>query len=76
MRYVCHVYEDGSIYAYETTDNGFRVLRTFEGQAPDPPIKRISAYAEFACDNNEKGIARLKQAMARLQNVVRQEIGE
>jgi hypothetical protein len=70
MRYVCHIYEDGSIYAYETTDDGWKVLGVFEGEMPEP-IKRISAFAELSADNTAEGRNRLKKALTLLQEVVR-----
>lgn len=53
MRLIIHDYEDGSRHIYETTDDGKDVLQHVEGQANYG--KRIRAFIELACDNNEEG---------------------
>ena len=73
MRYVCHVYENGVLWAYETTDKGFTILRTLEGECPEQPFPHISAYAEITCDGDEAGKDHLQQAMDVLWEVVRKE---
>ncbi len=72
MRYVCHIYEDGSIYLYETTDRG-QLLRVFEGKRED---KRISAFAEIASHTDRVGPQGVKTAFAKLQEIAHQELGE
>lgn len=64
MRYVCKVYADDSIYAYETDEN-LNVINVIEGQKEEGKVKRISAYVEAICDSDEQevGISRLKKAI-------------
>jgi len=72
MRYVCHIYEDGSIYLYETTDYG-QLLRELEGKREN---KRISAFAEISAGDDEVGLQRVETAFGKLQEIVRQELTE
>ncbi|MFQ6042111.1 MAG: hypothetical protein ACE5PV_14740 [Candidatus Poribacteria bacterium] len=72
MRYVCKVYEDGTLYAYETSDDAWKLKKVFEGQKPEH-VHRVSAFAELSCDNNDIGKKRLKQALAKLQDILNNE---
>jgi len=74
MRYVIHIYEDDSIFAYETSDDGWHRLKVFEGKRPEPS-QRIETFAELVADDDEVGIQRLKLAFAKLQDIVHQELG-
>lgn len=72
MRYVCKIYEDGTLYLYETSDDGWKLRQVFEGQKPEH-VHRVSAFAEISCDNNNINKKRLKQALAKLQNILSEE---
>jgi len=74
MRYVLHIYEDDSIFAYETSNDGWQRLKVFEGKRPEPS-QIIETYAELIGDDDEVGIQRLKLAFAKLGEIVHQELG-
>jgi hypothetical protein len=73
MRYVCKIYEDGSLYTYETSDDAWKIKKIFEGQKPEH-VHRVSAFAEVIGDTSEIGKERLKQALRKLQEIVNQEL--
>jgi hypothetical protein len=69
MRIVMNQYADGDKFAVETASDGSVVLRDLTGQRR--PGARISAYAEVACDDNEKGLQRLEESLEYLLAEVR-----
>ena len=73
MRYVCKIYEDNSLYAYETSDDAWKIKKVVEGQKPEH-IHRVAAFAEVIGDTGEIGVERLKQALKKLQEIVNQEL--
>jgi uncharacterized protein len=72
MRYVCKIYEDGTLYAYSTSDDGGTLLTEFEGKKPENGA-RLSAFAEISFDNDDIGKVRVTKALAKLQNFFNQE---
>jgi hypothetical protein len=61
MRIVMNQYADGDKFAVETATDGSVVQRDLLGQRR--PGARISAYAEVACDDTEKGLERLQESL-------------
>lgn len=61
MRIFIDQYADGDNFAEETNINGSVVLRNLLGQCK--PGARVSAYAEVACDDTEKGLERLQESL-------------
>jgi hypothetical protein len=74
MRIVVNKYADGDMFAVETATDGSVVLRDLTGQRR--PGGRISAYAEVACDDNDKGLERLEEALEYLLEEVRKRRGQ
>ena len=74
MRIVVNQYADGEMFAVETATDGSVVLRDLVGQRK--PGARISAYAEVACDDNEKGMERLEESLEYLLQEVRSRRGQ
>ena len=72
MRYVCKIYEDGTLYAYSTSDDGWKLLKVFEGKKPEN-VHRVSVFAEISSDNNI-GTERITQALTKLQGILSQEL--
>jgi len=69
MRIVMNKYADGEQFAVETASDGSVVLRDLMGERR--PGARISAYAEVACDDNERGLERLEDLLEYLLQEVR-----
>lgn len=61
MRIFMDQYADGDKFARETNIDGSVVLGNLLGQRK--PGARISAYAEVACDDTEKGLERLQESL-------------
>lgn len=69
MRIVMNQYADGQKFAVETATDGSVPLRELLGQRKVGA--RIAAYAEVACDDNEKGLERLQESLEYLLEEVR-----
>ncbi len=69
MRIVTNIDADGEQFAVETASDGSVVLRDLMGERR--PGARISAYAEVACDDNERGLERLEDLLQYLLQEVR-----
>jgi hypothetical protein len=69
MRIVTNKYADVEQFAVETASDGSVVLRDLMGQRR--PGARIFAYAEVACDDNERGLERLEDLLEYLLQEVR-----
>jgi hypothetical protein len=74
MRIVMNQYADGDKFAVETASDGSVPLRDLTGQCKVGA--RISAYAEVACDDNEKGLERLEESLEYLLEEVRKRRGQ
>lgn len=74
MRIVMNQYAEGDKFAVETATDGSVVLRDLLGQRR--PGARISAYAEVACDDTEKGLQRLQESLEFLTDEVRKRLDE
>ncbi len=74
MRIVVNRYDDGEMFAVETATDGSVVLRDLVGQRK--PGARICAYAEVACDDNERGLERLERSLEYLLQEVRNRRGQ
>lgn len=74
MRIVMHQYAEGDKFAVETATDGSVALRDLLGQRR--PGARISAYAEVACDDTEKGLERLQESLEFLAAEVRKRLEE
>ena len=68
MRIVAKKYFDGGELMVETADDGSVLTRELGGKREVG--KRISAYLEASCDNNEKSVAHLLEALAWLREEV------
>lgn len=72
MRIVMNQYAEGDKFAVETATDGSVVVRDLLGQRR--PGARISAYAEVACDDTEKGLERLQESLDFLTAEVRKRL--
>ena len=41
MRYVCKIYEDGTLYAYESTDDAWKVKKSIRGTEARSIVKNL-----------------------------------
>jgi acetyl-CoA carboxylase carboxyltransferase component len=69
MRIVMNQYADGDKFAVETATDGSVDQRDLLGKRKVGA--RISAYAEVACDDSEKGLERLEESLEYLLEEVR-----
>lgn len=68
MRYLVKVYDDGALFAVETTDDGSRIVHTLHGQREVG--KRLSAFVEILGDDSPDGLTRLQAALQFLNNTI------
>jgi hypothetical protein len=61
MRIVMNQYADGDRFAEETATDGSVTMRDLLGERKVGA--RISAYAEVACDDTDKGLERLEDSL-------------
>jgi hypothetical protein len=69
MRIVMSQYADGDAFAVETATDGSMALRDLHGTRKAG--MRLSAYADVACDDNDKGLERLEKSLEWLLEEVR-----
>ena len=74
MRIVMNQYADGEKFAMETATDGSVDMRDLLGERKVGA--RIAAYAEVACDDNEKGLERLENTLEYLLAEVRKRRGQ
>jgi acetyl-CoA carboxylase carboxyltransferase component len=74
MRIVMKQYADGDPFAVETATDGSVDVRDLLGTRKAG--MRISAYADVACDDNEKGLERLEKSLEWLLEEVRRRRGQ
>jgi hypothetical protein len=67
-------FADGDKFAVETSNDGRDVIKDLLGKRK--PSGRISAYAEVACDDTEKGLDRLRDSLEFLLEEVKRRRGE
>ena len=70
MRFLVKVYDDGSLFAVETSDDGSEIVRPLSGSREVG--KRLSAFVEVLGDETAEGMARVQDALAFLQETVKQ----
>jgi len=68
MRFVVKTYEDGKAFAVEITDDGSSVVTSLKGNREVG--KRLSSFVEVLGDDTEEGVARIKDALAYLAEIV------
>jgi len=68
MRFVVKQYEDGHMFAVETSDDGSSILKPLKGSREVG--KRLSAFVEVLGDDTEEGVNRIKEALEYLEEVV------
>jgi len=68
MRFVVKKYEDGNMFAVETTDDGGSIVKSLNGVRRVG--KRLSAFVEVLGDDTEDGVTRIKEALKYLEEVV------
>jgi hypothetical protein len=68
MRFVVKTYEDGKAFAVEITDDGSSVIRSLKGSREVG--KRLSAFVEVLGDDSAEGVARIKEALDYLAEIV------
>ena len=61
MRIILHEYAKEGRTAYEITNDGAEVVRDLDGERKVG--ERICAFIDLACDDNDKGIDRLVEAL-------------
>jgi hypothetical protein len=62
MRIAIHEYAEGGRTAYETSNDGAVFIGELEGSRKTG--KRICAFIDAGCDDNDEGFDRLLKAMA------------
>jgi len=68
MRFVVKAYEDGKAFAVEITDDGSSVVKLLKGNREVG--KRLSAFVEVLGDDTEEGVARIKEELEYLAEIV------
>ncbi len=68
MRFLVKVYEDGSFYAAETSDDGSEIVRPLKGHREVG--KRLSAFVEVLADETPEGVQRIQAALKFLEETV------
>jgi len=68
MRFVVKKYENGDTFAVETTDDGCAIVKSLAGARQVG--QRLSAFVEVLGDDTDDGIARMKEALVYLDEVV------
>lgn len=74
MRIVINQYADGDKFAEETATDGSVATRDLLGTRKVGT--RISAYAEVACDDTDKGLERLQKSLEYLLEEVEKRKGQ
>jgi hypothetical protein len=74
MRIVMNQYADGDKFAVETATDGSVAMHDLLGERKVGA--RISAYAEVACDDTDKGLERLEDSLKYLLEEVRRRRGQ
>jgi len=77
MRFVVKKYEDGNLFAVETTDDGGSIVKTLKGERQVG--KRLAAFVEVLADSTEEGVAQVREALRYLEEVMAErsrEIGQ
>ena len=69
MRIVINKYVDGGDYVFETADDGSVLTKQLGGTRGEPG-KRISAFLDVTCDDDQKGVDRLLEAISWLREEV------
>jgi hypothetical protein len=72
MRYLVKIYEDGSLFAIETSDDGSSIVRPLKGSREVG--KRLSAFVEVLCDDTAEGMGRIQDALAFVSQTVSQRV--
>jgi predicted ABC-type ATPase len=68
MRFVVKKYDDGNMFAVETTDDGSSIVKSLKGAREVG--QRLSAFVEVLGDDTEDGVNRIKEALEYLEEVV------
>jgi di/tripeptidase len=68
MRFVVKTYDDGKAFAVEITDDGSSVVKSLKGSREVG--QRLSAFVEVLGDDTEEGVARIKEALEYLRQIV------
>ena len=61
MRFIVKKYDDGSMFAIETTDDGSEIVRSLDGNRKVG--QRLSAFVEVLADDTADGISRTHEAL-------------
>jgi hypothetical protein len=64
------IYEDGSLFAIETTDDGSAIVRPLRGGREVG--KRLSAFVEVLGDDTAEGSTRIQDALTFLSQTISQ----
>jgi hypothetical protein len=68
MRFLAKVYDDGAMFAVETTDDGSAIVQPLAGNREVG--KRLSAFVEVLGDDTAEGASRIQEALKFLGNAV------
>jgi hypothetical protein len=74
MRFLVKVYEDGAMFAVETSDDGSQIVRPLAGSRDVG--KRLSAFVEVLGDDTADGAGRIQEALRFLGQAVEQRAQE
>ena len=68
MRFIVKKYDDGSMFAVETTDDGSEIVQSLDGSRKVG--QRLSAFVEVLADDTADGIQRVHEALEYLKQFI------
>jgi hypothetical protein len=68
MRFVVKKYENGDMFAVETTDDGGAIVKSLAGARQVG--QRLSAFVEVLGDDTDDGVKRIQEALEYLEQLV------
>ena len=68
MRFIVKKYDDGSMFAVETTDDGSEIVRSLDGSRKVG--QRLSAFVEVLADDTADGARRTHEALEYLKKLI------
>jgi hypothetical protein len=68
MRFIVKKYDDGSMFALETTDDGSEIVKSLNGSRKVG--QRLSAFVEVLADDTPEGKGRTNEALEFLKELI------